>query len=159
MCLYVCTVCVFTNVHLFMLYMFLCSFSFCYTGFRFIFSFNVCVLNWYCRTSAHVLPLVWEHCVPRSPHKQRLSELALLLLHVFFSTFTSYHWFAFVLFGVLETSGLLSQLQKEKHTHKHYYELKLFQKSPLQKVTCNFCLVCWRSQLWKKKGLNTTDFQ
>lgn len=48
----------------------------------FFFSFNV-LRNWHSRTSAHVLPLVWQHCVPWSPHKQRLCGFAYLCAHLY----------------------------------------------------------------------------
>lgn len=113
-CVYVYYKCIHTCPFMFCIY--LCSFTFCYTGFRFIFSFLFCLFNWYCRTSAHVLLLVWQHCVPGSPHKQRLSGFwcwsvwcyttwagLAVVTCICFSSFTLYHWFAFVLFEVLET--------------------------------------------------------
>lgn len=77
-CLYMC-MCLYMWIYLCMN---ICCFTFCYTGFRFFFSFNV-LRNWHSRTSAHVLPLVWQHCVPWSPHKQRLCGFAYLCAHLY----------------------------------------------------------------------------
>lgn len=128
-----------TNVLLFVFFFFfnICSFTSCLTGFRFIIISNVfSFLNWYCRTSAHVLPLVWQNCVPRSQRKQRLCgfvylgaqlytsialELGLnvvtfLLLHLFFPYLLYIAVFSFVMFGVLETFWPSFKAQKTNLT-------------------------------------------